>query len=98
MAYTIIWLPKAEERLKEIVDYLEQNWSEKEIQKFLKRTVRVLHFISENPFMYRRSAKKHIHEALITKHNMLIYRIKNDTEVELLTIFDTRQNPRKKFK
>jgi hypothetical protein len=38
-----------------------------------------------------------IYEALITKHNLLLFRIEGN-RIELLTFFDTRQNPNKKFK
>jgi hypothetical protein len=45
--------------------------------------------------MFRRSTKMNIHQVLITKHNLLFYRIL-ENKIELLTFFDTRQNPVKK--
>lgn len=93
----IIWLPKAEERFDEIISYLQKNWTEKEIINFIKRTQIVLNLISRFPRLYRRSKKKTIYEALITKHNLLLYRITR-RNIELITFFDTRQNPKSKFK
>jgi plasmid stabilization system protein ParE len=38
MAYQIIWLPKAEHRFDEFILYLQKNWTEKEVIKFIERT------------------------------------------------------------
>ena len=97
MAYKIIWLPKAEQRYDEIIEWLEQNWTKREIVNFIVRTDEVLELISTNPDLYRKSEKRNIRQALITKHNLLLYR-KKGNKVELMTFFDTRQKPSKKFK
>lgn len=96
MAYEIIWLPKAEERFSTIIYYLEQNWTEKIVADFIRKTNQKLFEIQQRPKMYRRSAKISIYEALITKHNLLLYRIKGN-KIELLTFFDTSQDPKKKY-
>jgi plasmid stabilization system protein ParE len=76
MAYKIIWLPKAEKRYQEIIDWLELNWSEKEIVNFIARTEDVVNLIRANPEIYRSSEKKNIRQAVVTKHNLLLYRKK----------------------
>lgn len=97
MAYEISWLPKAEERYQQIIDYLQQEWNDKVVIKFITVTQQKLSRVKLHPKMYRRSAKRNIYEALITKHNLLLHRIV-DHKIELLTFFDTRQKPSKKFK
>ena len=97
MEYEIIWLPKAEERFQEIIEYLELNWNDKVIAGFIEKTENVLRQMQLKPTMFRHSAKMDIYEVLITKHNLLLYTIKGST-IKLLTFFDTRQNPKKKFK
>ncbi len=97
MAHKIVWLPRAEQRFDEIILWLQTHWSDKEIAHFIKRTEEVLHLISRHPELYRKSKKAGIHEAIVTKHNLLLYRVKGK-KVELLTFFDTRQDPSKKFK
>ncbi|MFI5196220.1 MAG: type II toxin-antitoxin system RelE/ParE family toxin [Chitinophagales bacterium] len=97
MAYKIIWLPKAEKRYDEIIEWLEKNWTDKEIANFVSRTDEVLELISIDPEIYRMSEKRNIRQAIITKHNLLLYR-KKGNKIELLTFFDTRQKPSKKFK
>lgn len=97
MAYKIIWLPKAEKRYDEIIEWLEKNWTDKEIANFVSRTDEVLELISIDPEIYRMSEKRNIRQAIITKHNLLLYRKKGNI-IELLTFFDTRQKPSKKFR
>ena len=97
MDYQIIWLPKAETRYREIIEYLEYKWNDRVIERFIVQTEKVLNQIKRRPTIFRRSAKMNIHEVLITKHNLLIYRI-NGSKIELLTFFDTRQDPKKKWK
>ena len=86
MAYEIIWLPKAEERFDEIIEYLHQHWDDKAVRSFIKKATEKILQIAERPKMFRRSAKMGIHEVAITKHNLLLYRIKGN-KVELLTFF-----------
>ncbi len=97
MAHKIIWLPKAEKRYDEIIEWLENNWTHKEIANFVARTDEVLSLISTHPEIYSLSEKRNIRQAVITKHNLLLYR-KKGNKIELITFFDTRQTPAKKFK
>ncbi len=97
MAYEIIWLPKAEKRYHDIIKWLEQNWTDKEISNFISKTESVLESIRLDPEMYRKSERRNIRQAIVTKHNLLLYTIKGN-RIELVGFFDTRQNPSKKFK
>ena len=97
MDYEIIWLPKAEERFQEIIEYLYYKWNDKVIADFIKRTETVLRQVQRRPTMFKHSSRMNIYEVLITKHNLLLYQLKG-SGIELLTFFDTRQNPMKKFK
>jgi plasmid stabilization system protein ParE len=95
MAYKIIWLPRAEKRFEQILNYLEQNWGNNEVKAFIKRTNAIINIITHNPKAFRYSKSKRIYEAVETKHNLLLYRTKYNT-IELLTFFDVRQHPNKK--
>jgi plasmid stabilization system protein ParE len=95
MAKEIKWTQDAVITFEKVVTYLQESWSAKEIAHFIEATEKMLHLIPENPKMFRRSKKSKTHEALITKHNLLLYRVKV-SRIELITFWDTRQNPRKK--
>lgn len=95
MAQKIIWTPEAENTFDQVIAYLEEHWTEKEIRKFIKKTNEVIHHISFHPLAYRSAGKDDIREALITKQNLLLYRISGKV-IYLLYFWDTRKNPVKK--
>ena len=75
-----------------MIEYLEQHWSTKEREAFVARTEEVIDFITKRPKQYVYSSKRDAYRAVLTKHVSLYYRIL-DSEVELLTFWDTRQDP-----
>ena len=79
----------------DILNYLLKNFGEVVMDKFILKVEKIVSLVSQKPKMFRHSAKMNIHQVLITKHNLLFYRI-IENKVELLTFFDTRQNPTKK--
>lgn len=97
MGKEIIWPEKAIHDFDDVINYLNENWTEGEAKKFILRTELILNLISENPSMFRESKKYSFGKAFITKHNLLLYDI-GKTRIELLAFWDTRHNHRKKFK
>lgn len=95
MALSIKWTEEAGRAFAVTINYLLEHWTEKEVRSFISQTNRVIAHITVYPRMFRRSAKKNIHEGLITRHCLLIYRVKKN-KIELLSFFDTRQKPKKK--
>ena len=94
MSYTVKWLPEAELTFAMVMEYLEQNWSSKEVETFINRTDEVIDFIAQRPHQYIYSKKKDAYRAVVTKQISLYYRLKSK-EVELLVFWDTRQDPSK---
>ena len=98
MAFKIVWSKEAEDTFEENISYLEIKWTEKEIKKFVSETSKIVSILKKNPFLFRGSDKAKIFEVLIGKQNLLIYQInESEKRVELLSFWDTRQNPRSKF-
>ncbi len=95
MVKQVIWTPEAESTFEGVIEYLERKWTDQEIANFINATNRVVEFISEHPRMFRKTNKRNVHEALVTPHNLLIYKV-YPTRIDLLTFWDTRQHPRKK--
>ncbi len=94
MAKEIIWTSTAIARFNAVVNYLEQNWSENEVTHFTDSTKSTLEYIAKYPSMFRSPDGKY-REALITEHNLMVYKVKAEFIV-ILTFFDTRQHPSKK--
>lgn len=97
MAKEIIWTPKGEKTHDEIIEYLEREWSEREVINFIKRVDKIVKHISRYPLAYRSAGKEDVREAVITKHNILLYRISGQI-IYLLYFWDTRKNPERKSK
>ncbi len=95
MAKEVIWSQRSETTFYKVVEYLQENWTEKEVDSFVAATENVINYISEFPFMFRKTNKKNIHEALVTPHNLLIYKIYEE-HIVLIAFYDTRQSHRKK--
>lgn len=97
MAYEIIWSPEAIRTFDNIIEYLSENWSVKEVNNFIDDIEQNILLLEKSPYLFRGSDKENLHEALITKHNLLLYQIiEKPNRVELIGFWDTRQNPKKK--
>ena len=98
MAYKVIWSPEAEATFDKIIEYLHEYWTSKEIIRFIKRTEDVVFLLGQNPYLFRGSDKENVYEVLVTKQNLLLYQIIESTKrVELISFWDTRQNPKSKL-
>jgi plasmid stabilization system protein ParE len=84
---------RAQDNLINILNYLEINWSERIKKAFSKRLIKLIRFISKDPYLFPISEfGQDVRKCMITKHNALYYRIKNN-DIEIITIHDVRQNP-----
>ena len=93
----ILWTDSAKLSFNQIVEYLKENWTEKEIEKFIKRTIEVLSTLERYPEMCRPSAKrKNVRIALLNKHTQMIYHYKpKKKQLEVLLFWGMKQNPLK---
>lgn len=95
MAYEVIISDDVLITLDAVVFYLERNWSKKIAERFLHTFYQKVDAIATNPAISRKSSKhSSIKKILITKHNILYYKVIED-RIELLQIFDRRQDPAK---
>ena len=79
-----------------VYQYLLVEFSSKTADAFLERLEKRIDFISQNPTAGKLSYKrKDVRSILLTPHNQIFYRYQNDS-VEILYLFDVRQNPKKR--
>lgn len=95
MALEIVWTPEADKEFERIIDYLLNKWSEKDVSQFVTTTDKIIDYISIYPKMFRKTNKRNVHEALITEHNLMVYRVMK-SRIDIITFYDTRQDPKKK--
>ena len=95
MAYEIVYSRAAEKQLNALVAYLEIEWSERVADSFLVVFNDKLELLRLNPKLGRPLERDpSIRKVTLTKHNLLYYTF-DLSQVYLLTIFDTRQDPDK---
>jgi len=97
MGPEIIWTPKAIYTFGQRIEYLEKNWTEREILNFTARVSEYLGTLKTQPLMFRKSTRlKHTHIGVIIKQVSLVYRIKpKSNSIELIAFIDNRQNPKR---
>ena len=90
--YNVIWTLEAKKQVDEILEYLRNNWSEKECSDFLDLTVHFQKTISLFPRTFKVSKKyKNCRLGLIHKHITAIYKISR-RQISIVTIADNRSN------
>lgn len=94
VASTIIWAPRARFTYAQILEYLEEKWTPKEIDAFISRTEEVIDHICKNPLLFPYSKESDTHKCVVVKQVSLFYRTKADA-IELLIFWDNRQDPAK---
>ena len=95
MAYQIIVKKRFTNNVQKVLVYLEKEWSHKVAAEFLMKIDRRIELLTKQPFVGAPSSKiNDIRGLLITRHNRMYYKIKND-KVIILAMYDTRINPEK---
>ena len=93
----IVWTPEAIKTFDEILNYLQEEFSQKEVDTFYFETERVIGLIQKNPYLFKKSTKENIHQAVLHKYTTLYFEVKTSEKmVILLSFFETRQNPNKR--
>ena len=93
--YNIRWADNALNELAKTIEYLEENFTDKDIEKLALKVESTIQLIAQNPHIFPKSEFKNIYKVVILKYNTLYYRLK-DTDVEIISFFSNRQNPKKR--
>jgi plasmid stabilization system protein ParE len=97
MAIKILWSKRAEQGYANIVSYLEAEWTEKEVIRFIRETSHFFELLQKNPMMLQKSnSHKNLFRGPINSLTILTYQynpIKN--EIILVNIRSARKNPLK---
>lgn len=78
--------------LRNIEDYLLENWNAKIYEDFLTKLDETIKIICEGNVVFQKYENTVYHKILITKHNTLIYIIDHDV-LKIVKILQNFQNP-----
>jgi len=92
MDYKIFWTDEAINNLEEILDYLKNNWSQKEIDNFKSKLARQINVIASNPKMFPVSIyNSRLRKAVLSKQTTIFYELKGNI-IYLAYLFINRKN------
>ncbi len=92
MDYQLVWTTEARTTLEQLVSYLDES-NPQAGDKLLMQVDKSLSLLARMPLMYAAAPQKAgIRRCLIDRHTALYYRVTGQ-QVELLSFFDTRQDP-----
>ena len=95
MARRVIWSPASENDMENILDYLETRWDQKVISRFLDKVEDCINLIVEDPLIFPLiHVDFKIRKSVVTKQNTIYYRDFDD-RIEIIRVFDNRQDPKK---
>jgi plasmid stabilization system protein ParE len=93
MAKTVLLTPIAKDDLENVMTYLFENWSLNVLENFLAlyepKIATIADYPDRFPVIHQKSG---LRKAVLTRHNIILYREKPD-HIEVISVFDTRQNP-----
>jgi plasmid stabilization system protein ParE len=93
--YKIDWTEEASSNLDEIIRYLENRWTAKEVSAFLIRLRNLIKTIQKTPLAFPLSKSLKIRRAVLSKQTTLYYNVSGDI-ITIISLFDNRKNPNKK--
>lgn len=93
--YKIVWTENALQELQTTIEYLEAEFSEKELARLAQKIEDITVLISQNPQLFSKSSSTNIFRVPVLRLNTLYYRVQENT-IEILSFFSNRQSPQKK--
>jgi plasmid stabilization system protein ParE len=91
----VVLSKRASQRLEQLLEYLETEWSEKVKDDFIGKLDKSLGVIKQFPSISEVSRlKKGLHRCVVSKQTTLYYQFDSKT-IKVVAFFDTRMNPDK---
>lgn len=92
MDYKLYWSEEAISNLEEILNYLNSEWTSKEVNKFKSKLSKQLELITQNPLLFPVSQYNPVlRKAVLSRQTTVFYEIK-DNIVYLAYLFVNRKN------
>jgi len=93
--YKIFWSDEALNNLKEILEYIENRWTERELNHFSKLLDDNLNLIQFSPKLFPKVDKfPNLRRNVISPQTSIYYEVYSN-EIHLISLLDNRQNPDK---
>jgi len=93
--YKLFWSDEAINNLESILDYLQNNWTQREVDRFKNQLSKQLNLIIGNPKLFPKSDHNpRLRKAVLSKQTTIFYEI-SETRINLVYLFNSRQDIKK---
>ncbi|MGO2103121.1 MAG: type II toxin-antitoxin system RelE/ParE family toxin [Psychroflexus halocasei] len=93
MLKEVVWSPSAESDFESILNYLTLNWNNKIVNRFINKVDDTIDLILKDPKTFPLvNIDLQVRKSVISKHNTIYYREKAQ-KIEIIRLFDSRQDP-----
>ena len=89
---TVRWNKLARLNYYENIDYLLQNWSEKEAQNFIDKVFEIETILANGNIEFQNTDRVGIKRCIINKHISLFYRVIDENNIEFLRFWNNKRN------
>ena len=90
--YKLFWSDESIKNLESILDYLQERWTQKEVEIFKKRLSKQLDLIVSNPRLFPKSDyNPRLRKAVLSKQTTIYYEI-SGTNINLAYLFNNHQD------
>lgn len=94
MSVRINWTSESEKTFNQNLEYLSKEWDVVVLNRFLDRVEEVIETIKANPKLYPlHRAKENVYKCVVHERIVLYYKIADEEVVDLLTFWNTYQDP-----
>lgn len=94
--YRVLWTDHALDELSTTVEYLQQNFTDREIRNLSEKIESTLRLASANPKLFPEVEERiGVRRVVIARFNTMYYRVTNN-QIEILSFFSNRQAPEKR--
>lgn len=91
----IIWSANAVSDYEQNIDYLLSEWGIKATQEFINEINSALKKISKMPEMFPMSNYRNVRKCVIRKQITIFYKINSEGKIEIVRVWNNKQNPEK---
>jgi plasmid stabilization system protein ParE len=89
-----IWTREASRNLNDIISYLDEEWSEEVSNNFLLKLKKRIDLLSNFPESFPLIGKEGVRASVLIEQITIFYSFdRENSQIIVLSIFDTRQNP-----
>ncbi|WP_395079808.1 type II toxin-antitoxin system RelE/ParE family toxin [Gracilimonas sp.] len=93
-SFKIKWSEKSLQDLDQILDYLEKEWTKKEIQNFKEKLFNRIEIIGKYPKIFKASEiKPQLRRSVLSKQTSIFYQIQPEKKtISIVRLFDNRMD------